>query len=192
MAFARIGYSQTGGEDIDDTGACRTKRYFEPYESAVNQTLQVLAAMRERPDVAQDRGIIIGQSYGGSTATGLAARNPSGIQAMINFAGGGGGNPDTSPRNPCRADLLKKLFADYGKTARVPMLFAYTENDLYWGAEHPKDWFGVFKSSGGVGQFIQFPPEGKDGHSLFYRAPQIWRPRVAEFLRVNGFPEIKP
>lgn len=108
VSYARIGYGQTGGEDIDDTGSCRDKRYFEPYESAVSQSMQVLQAMRQRPDVAQDRGIVIGQSYGGLTAVGVAARNLSGIQAVFNFAGGGGGNPDKFPGNPCRSDLLKK------------------------------------------------------------------------------------
>lgn len=83
------------------------------------------------------------------------------------------------------------MFADYGKTARVPMLWVYTENDLYWGSELPKEWFSSYKANGGVGEFVLFPPNGKDGHSLFSRAPDVWRPRVAEFLNANGFPNVK-
>jgi hypothetical protein len=33
----------------------------------------------------------------------------------------------------------------------------------------------------------QYPPHGEDGHSLFTRFPEVWQPRVAEFLDTVGF-----
>ena len=67
------------------------------------------------------------------------------------------------------------------------MLWIYTENDQYMGAKLPKVWFDAFKSEGGVGEYVLYPPNGEDGHSLFTRAPELWQPRVLEFLRANGY-----
>jgi pimeloyl-ACP methyl ester carboxylesterase len=86
----RIGYGVSGGEDVEDSGDCSRKNYPPGYHAAAQQTLAVLAAMHERPDTVKDRDIVVGQSYGGTTAITIAALNPSGVVAAINFAGGGG------------------------------------------------------------------------------------------------------
>jgi dienelactone hydrolase len=188
----RLGYGVTGGEDVEDTGSCSRKNYPPGYQASAAQTLAVLAMLRARPEVAPDRAVIMGQSYGGTTAITVAAMTPRGVQATINFAGGGGGNPETRPGNPCGPEKLKRLFADYGKSARIPTLWIYTENDLYMGPTQPKEWFDAFTAAGGVGEYTRFPPHGEDGHGLFTRAPAIWAPRVLEFLRANGYAGLKP
>jgi dienelactone hydrolase len=130
---------------------------------------------------------VIGQSFGGATAVAVAALNPSGVVAAINFAGGGGGNPKTQPGRPCGPHRLETMFRDYGATAKLPMLWVYTENDKYFGPTYPKEWFEAFRAAGGQGEFVQFPPHGEDGHSLFTAFPAVWRPAVVEFLRKRGF-----
>ena len=187
----RLGYGVTGGEDVEDSGECKSKIYHPTFEAAASQTLQILAAIRQRPDVLIDHTLILGQSFGGTTAVTLAAKNPAGVQATINFAGGGGGNPEIHPQQPCGSSQLKRMFAHYGETARTPTLWVYTENDQWMGPTYPREWFEAFKEKGGVGEFVQFPPNGKDGHGLFTQAPDIWRPRALEFLRANGYPELK-
>ncbi len=182
----RIGYGKTGGDDLDDSGRCSNKNYTPVYDAAASQMQQILNAMRQRQDVSKDKGLLLGQSFGGATVIALAAQNPNGVQAVVNLAGGGGGNPDTSPREPCRPDSLKQMFSTYGETARIPSLWIYTENDQYWGAQYPKDWFAAFKAKGGVGEFLFLPPNGKDGHSTFYRDPKAWRPQVLDFLKAQG------
>jgi hypothetical protein len=117
--------------------------------------------------------------------------NPSGVQAAVNFAGGGGGNPKSRPQNPCGQSKLKKLFANYGKTARIPTLWIYTENDLYMGPTLPKVWFDAFRSSGGTGEFVLYPPNGEDDHSPFTHVSEVWQPKVLEFPRTNGYPNIQ-
>ncbi len=183
---ARIGYAETGGEDIDDTGTCNNKVYPPAYKTGAEQTLQVLSALRNREGVSQDRGVVIGQSFGGAIAISTAAQNPAGIQLAINFAGGGGGNPDTQPGNPCNPNGLENMFGSYGKTARIPTLWIYTANDLYMGEKYPKEWFAAFKANGGDGEFLALPANGKDGHSVFTRDPNAWRPQVLEVLRAKG------
>jgi dienelactone hydrolase len=133
----------------------------------------------------------MGQSFGGATAITVAAMNPPGVQATINFAGGGGGNPATMPQNPCATPLLERMFSTYGKTARIPTLWVYTENDMFFGPKFPKQWFDAFKAAGGVGEYVLFPPNGESGHGLFTQAPEVWRTRIIEFLRANGYPDIR-
>jgi dienelactone hydrolase len=187
----RIGYGDSGGEDVEDTGECKRKNYPPGYAVAADQTLQVLDFMRRRPDAAKDRAVIMGQSFGGATAITVAAMNPPGVQASINFAGGGGGNPLTMPQNPCATALLERMFAAYGKTARTPTLWVYTENDMFFGPKFPKQWFDAFKAAGGTGEYVLFPPNGESGHGLFTQAPEVWQPRVIEFLQANGYPDIR-
>lgn len=188
----RLGYGVTGGDDVEDTGDCNRKNYPPGYDAAAVQTLQILAHVRERTDVLPDRTLVLGQSFGGTTAITVAAKNPPGVLATINFAGGGGGNPVTQPQEPCATNRLKAMFATYGETARIPTLWVYTENDQYMGPKYPRQWFDAFKAKGGVGQFVQFPPNGKDGHSLFTQDPSVWRPTALEFLRANGYPDLQP
>ncbi|HXD42894.1 MAG TPA: dienelactone hydrolase family protein [Ramlibacter sp.] len=183
----RIGYGVTGGEDVEYTGSCQMRNYPPGYAAAAAQTLTVLEAVRQRPDAAKDRAVIMGQSFGGATAVTVAALNPPGVQASINFAGGGGGNPKTQPQRPCAPQSLERMFGGYGKTAKVPMLWVYTENDMYFGPKYPKEWFDAYTAQGAPAQFVQYPPHGEDGHLLFTRFPEVWKPKVAEFLEAQGF-----
>lgn len=185
-APTRIGYGVTGGEDVEDTGDCNKKNYPPAYNAGADQTLQILSALRQRPDVLPDKGLVLGQSMGGSIAISTAAQNPPGIQATINFAGGGGGNPETHPGEPCRPDNLERMFGNYGKTAKVPTLWVYTDNDKWMGAKYPKQWFAAFKANGGVGEYLALPANGTDGHGVFTRDPAAWRPQVTAYLRGLG------
>ena len=129
----------------------------------------------------------MGLSFGGATAITVASLDPPGVQGAVNFAGGAGGNPIDRPQNPCSQPALKRLFAGYGKTARMPTLWIYSENDQYFGPALPREWFAAFKASGGVGEFAPFPPVGSNGHYMFSRAPALWQPRVREFLAAIGY-----
>lgn len=188
----RVGYGVSGGPDVEESGACNRKAYAPAYQAAADQSLQVLAALRQRPGMSQDRAIVMGQSFGGTTAITLAAMQPAGVQAAINFAGGGGGNPETRPRNPCSPKALAALFESYGKTARMPTLWVYSENDLYFGATLPPQWFAGFKAAGGQGAYQLYPPYSDNGHMLFSRGPELWQPRVQQFLATLGYRRAEP
>jgi dienelactone hydrolase len=183
----RMGYGVSGGEDVESTGGCERKNYPAGYAAATQQTLAVLERLRQRQDAAQDRAVVVGQSFGGATAAAVAALNPAGVQASINFAGGGGGNPKTQPRRPCAPQQLERMFRGYGRTAKVPMLWIYTENDMYMGPKHPKEWFDAYVAEGAPAEFVHFPPHGEDGHLLFTRHPEAWKPTVSRFLQAHGF-----
>lgn len=183
----RVGYGVSGGDDVEDTGACNNRNFPPAFAAAAQQMVAALNAVRQRPDVAPDRVLVIGQSFGGASTVALAAMNPPGVQAAINFAGGSGGDPKGRPQNPCSQAALERTYAQYGAQARVPMLWIYTENDMYFGPQLPRQWHAAFTQAGGKARFVQFPPHGEDGHSLFTRFPEVWQPAVSEFLDANGF-----
>lgn len=183
----RVGYGVSGAEDVEDSGTCGAKRYEPAYAASLAQALTVLEVVRNRPGAAHDRSVLVGQSFGGTTSIAAAAANPPGVVATINFAGGGGGNPKTQPQRPCAPQAMERIFAQYGKTARLPTRWLYTENDQYFGPSYPRGWFKAYKDAGGTGEFTQFAPHSRDGHSLFTKFPETWQPRVSSFLREIGF-----
>ena len=183
----RIGYGETGGEDVEEAGSCNNKRFGPGFIAAAAQTLAVTTMLRERADVQRDRIVAVGQSVGGATTVAFASLNPPGVVAAINFAGGSGGDPKNRPGNPCSPQGMERVYSDYGGKAKLPMLWVYAENDKYWGPEWPKKWAGAFRDAGGNVRFIQVPPAGEDGHSFFTRFAADWQPLVTTFLREQGF-----
>jgi len=185
----RLGYGDTGVDpDPEDSGGCRDKDYAPMAEAASTEVLAVLAYAKQQPYVNPERVLLIGQSVGGYTTTATAAKMPQGLVAAINFAGGSGGDPETHPGVPCQGGKLESMYAEFGKTAKVPMLWIYTENDLYFGPQYSQAWHAAFNHAGGQAEFKLLPPFAKNGHTLFVAGLNIWEPLVAEFLGRNGFP----
>jgi CubicO group peptidase (beta-lactamase class C family) len=177
----RIGYGRTGGPDIEDSGACERKNYPPAYEAAAQESIAVIAYAKTQTYVDPTKGVVAGQSFGGATAIALAAKNLPGVMAAINFAGGGGGNPDKHPQHPCRDDLMGELFASYA-SAKIPTLWLYSENDRYWGPAIPRTWFDGFIAKGGTGKFVQLPSYKKNGHAIFYGNRAAWKTPIEDFL----------
>lgn len=182
----RIGYGSTGGPDVEYSGDCNTKNYPPVYDAAARQSIAIIDYAKTLPYIDPAKGIVMGQSFGGMTAIAIAARQISGVVAAVNFAGGGGGNPETRPGRPCRDDLLAALFSSYGTTARIPTLWLYSENDQYFGKDKPRAWFKAFAARGGNGEFVQLPPHGADGHTSFTANPAAWKPSFEAFLNALG------
>ena len=103
--------------------------------------------------------------------------------AGVNFAGGGGGRPDTHPEQPCSVERMTQLFASYGATARIPTLWVYSRNDKFWGPELPRVWHKAFTDRGGTGEFVSLPEYKSDGHPSFTGAPEAWKPAFEAFLK---------
>ena len=183
----RVGYGVTGGPDVEDTGPCAQRNYPRAFEAAAAQTEAVLHYAKTQAYIDPTRGLLIGQSFGGAASVALTAKNIDGVKGAINFAGGAGGNPTSWPENPCSEPLLAQAYAGYGKTAKTPMLWLYSENDRFWGKELPLGWFEGFQNQGGIGKFVQLPPSGSDGHGSFTANPGAWKPYVESFLKSIGF-----
>ena len=178
----RIGYGDTGGPDIEDTGRCEAKDYAAGMNPAADQVQQLIATIRKDPTIGNSAGVIVGQSVGGLLTTVLASRNVPRVIAYVNFAGGAGGDPKNRPDQPCGPERMTQAFAQFGSKARTPVLFLYSENDRYWGPEWPQRWFAAYRKAGGRGRFVSLPPYGSDGHTSFMNNRAAWRASVSQFL----------
>ena len=149
--------------------------------------LQTLDFARSLPYVNAQRWVVMGQSVGGLAATATVWRNPPGLVAGINFAGGTGGDPDKRAGDPCSPRALESLWRGKAGSAKVPMLWFYWENDNYWGAENPKRWHRAWTEGGGQAELHAMPASGTDGHSGMNNDMDHWVPLAETFLARNGF-----
>ena len=118
----RVGYGETGGPDVEFSGKCDARNYPPVYEAAAVQTLRVIEYAKNLSYIDPANGLVVGQSFGGTTAAAIAAKNVAGVKGAVNFAGGGGGRPDTHPGQPCSQDRMTELFGSYGASARIDAL----------------------------------------------------------------------
>lgn len=64
------------------------------------------------------------------TAVAMGA-TPEGVDAVVNFAGGTGGNPSIAPTGSCTPDRMTELYAKLCANSRTPGLWIYVRNDLF-------------------------------------------------------------
>lgn len=189
FAPTRIGYGEAGTQpDPEDSGICKQKNFASMAQVASTQILAVLEYAKQQTYADPARVLLVGQSVGGYSTVASAARNPPGLLAAINFAGGSGGDPVGHPGEPCQSNKMEEMYAGFGTSAKVPMLWVYTENDQYFSPKHSQAWHGAYVNAGGKADFKLFPPFGKDGHKLFSAGVTTWEPVVSEFLDSHGFP----
>jgi dienelactone hydrolase len=192
VALVRPGYGETGGTDREypnvvwQSNSCVSEPAYE--RSALKAREVVLAALvwaQQQPWVMRSRILLVGNSAGGFATIAAAATNPQGVIGGINFVGGLGGNPAESPRKNCKPEQLGAIYGQFGKTARIPTLWVYAENDLFWGPDVPKRWFDAFKNGGSDATFLQTPPVPgeENGHTLINTGGPLWKPSVESFLQ---------
>jgi dienelactone hydrolase len=185
----RIGYGVSGGPDVEYTGNCRSKRFADGVVAAVRETRQLLEYSRQLPYVDSDRGIVLGESFGGVVAVAVAASDIHGIVAAVNISGGDGGDVRRHPDEPCRPDQMRDTFAQYGRDNHLPTLWMYSANDRVWGQVYPKQWYAAFVEAGGRGQFVALPADKNNGHFIFNRNPPAWQPAFESFASQFGLME---
>jgi dienelactone hydrolase len=183
----RLGYGETYGElDPESAGGCAQMRVEPGLVAAGDQVLAAVAHAASQPGIDASRWVAIGQSVGGLVTASLAWRQPPGLVAAINFAGGAGGNPTRRPGDPCTPESIEALYAARASASAVPMLWLYWENDLFWGPELPRRWAAAWRQAGGRLAFHQLAAVGDDGHSGLTRDMDHWVPLVEDFLREHG------
>ena len=185
VAFVlRRGYGETGGEWAEGIFGCGHPDFVHAgLETAVdiNAAVDFLTRL---PEIKPSDAIVIGQSAGGWGAIAYASAPHPKVAAFVVMAGGRGGHRDYRARNNCRPDLLADAAGHFGKTARTPMLWIYTENDSYFEPSIARTMYRSFSSAGGIADFEQLGPYGTDGHKLFFGpgGSAIWGPLVERYL----------
>ena len=180
----RPGHSRTGGPYLEDQGGCDDADYVKSGLATAATIEATVAYMSAQSFVKKGRAVVFGQSAGGWGAIALASRNPPGVRAVVNFAGGRGGRSNLQPNNNCAPERLISAASEFGKTARTPSLWIYTENDSFFGPAISKRMADAFRLAGGSAEYHLLPPFGEEGHVLVTSptAVPIWRPIVEKFL----------
>lgn len=184
VAPLRRGYGETGGRWNESYGSCDVGDYHGAGTEAAKDVDAAVQYMRTQPFVLPDKTLIVGQSAGGWATVAYSARNPAGVPAMVNFAGGRGGRHQNLPNNNCAPRNLVDAAGRFGRTARVPTLWIYTQNDTFFDAKLSQGMADAYKGAGGNADYRLLPPFGVDGHGLFGAANgvAVWSPLVQSFI----------
>jgi dienelactone hydrolase len=180
----RRGYGETGGRHDETYGSCEKADFIGAGREGARDIAATVAFMRQRPFVQPEGTYVIGQSAGGWATLAYASLNPPGVPAMINFAGGRGGHRDNIPNNNCSPEKLVLGAASFGRTARVPTLWIYTENDSFFDPALSRRMADAYRRAGGPVQFELLKAFRQDGHGLFdgREGVAVWSPLVRVFL----------
>jgi pimeloyl-ACP methyl ester carboxylesterase len=194
VAPVRPGYGATAieiperglfGLFFSGVGNCSDANFRDAGLAIASIDRWVMEYMSVQPFIKRDEVVVVGQSGGGWGAIALASQNPPSVRAIIGFAAGRGGHFNGKPNNNCAPDNLVEAAAQFGQTARIPMLWIYTHNDSYFGPKLTKRLAAAFQGAGGNVEYRLLPDFGGDGHFMIDSADaiQIWAPLVSEFLK---------
>jgi dienelactone hydrolase len=182
----RRGYGESGGTWAENYGSCQAPDYFSAGLQGAADIKAAMDYMRSQPYVAADRTIVIGQSAGGWATVALSSLNPTGVPGMVNFAGGRGGHQKLAGGGigNCEPNALVKAAGQYGATARVPMIWLYTENDSFFEPKLARRMVDAYDAAGGRATLKALGPYGSDGHTMAANSAGVpmWSGPVAEFL----------
>lgn len=191
LVIIRRGYGLSGGQQDGTHGGCRTSGgSFEESGEASADDLRAAVdyAAKQLPEADTATVVSAGVSTGGFAQVALAAKPPAGLKAAIDFAGGRGGD---GKGDLCNESALIDAYKSFGKKARVPMLWLYSENDKWFPPPFARKFQAAFESKGGVDEFILVPADGDDGHH-YYAHVAAWSPLADTFLHAHQLPTVDP
>jgi pimeloyl-ACP methyl ester carboxylesterase len=185
MGFAvlvptRRGYGESGGEWAETYGSCRNPDYHGAGLESARDIRAAVDAVRGEKWADGAHVVLAGQSAGGFGSVAASSTPFPGLVAVVNFAGGRG---SMGPDDVCGEDRLVEAMGRYGAASRVPELWIYSQNDLFFGPALARRMHAAFTKAGGHAEFFTAPPTGDDGHGYFAWMTRHWAPRVEEFLR---------
>jgi dienelactone hydrolase len=180
----RPGHGETGGSYLEDQNGCEEADFHGSGLRTADSIAAAIDYMTGQPFVRKTGVVVVGTSAGGWGALALASRNPRGVAAVINFAGGRGGRVNGEAGNNCAPSRLIEAARAYGSTARIPSLWIYAENDSYFTPTLSKRMADAYRSAGGRVDYRLVPPFGAEGHLLMQASDgaAVWGPIVERFL----------
>jgi len=180
----RRGFGLTGGDNVETRESCGETAYLNNAREGAVSILAAVDYATALPGIRPDGVIVHGQSLGGWAALGVAAQNPPRVAAIINTAGGRTGGMGVGFYETCQPATMVSAAGVMGRTARVPTLWIYTQNDAFFAPALVTRLHEAFVASGGDAHLEMLPPFGSDGHAVFFGqgGSAVWGPVVAAFL----------
>lgn len=186
VVVLRQGYGQSSGPAEYDGSSCNEPRHGRAGEIDKNNIMAAIDAIRHQPWASENKAILAGMSSGGFAVIATSAVNPAGVQAIINFDGGRGA---VDGKSFCDKAGLLKAFELYGRTARIPTLWLYTQNDKAFPPAIAREMLDAYQRGGGNAAFILMPAFENNGHTFIEGAPErFWWQPVAGFLEQRHLP----
>ena len=182
----RRGYGRSPG-DADDRahGPCNNPGYADAGMRVGRQVAAIARYMRRQSFVDASRLVLAGQSAGGFASLAAASSNPEGVIAVINFAGGRGSR---GPNDVCGEARLVEAMGRFGAGARLPSIWLYSENDLFFRPDLARRMRAAYAQGGARATLHILGAYGNDGHGFVRSADSAaeWQPLVREFLVTLG------
>jgi dienelactone hydrolase len=182
MMLVRRGYGNSQGPDseLKDTA-------IESGLEAAKDIQCAVAYLRQQRYVNKDRGLIMGQSQGGWAALASSTVRMEGVRGVVNLAGGTNyrqmaGNGEVTPAVQTHWIAACR---ELGKSAAVPTLWIYAENDWNHSPAYVRQMCEAFQSSGGKVKLVIKPPYGNNGH-FFASEPDLFMADLLEFFANIG------
>lgn len=180
----RRGYAGSEGEWAEGGGGpCERSNWYLAGRESARDIRAAVEFMQGRPFIDPGRLVLVGQSAGGFGVLALAAEGVDGLRGVVNFAGGRGS--PLAGKN-CSPSNLVYAMGEFGRTAKAPTLWIYTENDSFFPVPMVRDMHAAFLKGGAIADLRMLPRFGTDGHALFVRGTTLWSPLVEVFLERAG------
>ena len=151
----RKGYGKSGGADREQ--GCGRNNFVRAANAGADDVQAVIRFLRKSKQVVAHNTVVVGQSVGGLVTLALAARNPKGVPAYINFAGGHGAKGKGARKTLCSRSRLLAAFRTFGRRAKKPTLWIYTGNDYSFGPKVSRKMHAAFTKVGGKAKFVLIP-----------------------------------
>lgn len=183
----RRGHGATGGELAESVGTCETADHYASGHIAADDIAATIAYMTDQPFVSPRDVIVVGISTGAWASLALASRNLPSVASIVNFAGGRGGHAYGRANAICNLHGLLDAARRFGRTARQPSIWLYSQNDSYFGPDVATALARQWRDAGGLAETHIFPAQNGDGHAIADdRASwDVWGSALEHFLHRN-------
>jgi dienelactone hydrolase len=181
----RPGHGATGGRYLEDQGGCDEADYSRAGRQTADSIAAALAYIRKQAFVRQNGTVVLGHSAGGWGALALAGQNPDGVAAVIAFSPGRGGRANDRPNQVCAPDRLMRSATEFGKVARVPVIWLVARNDSYFSPALSRQMADAFRSGGDRVDFRALPEFRSEGHWLAEAdgGEEVWGPTLDNAMK---------
>jgi dienelactone hydrolase len=160
----RPGHGATGGEYLEDQHGCDEANYAHAGRATAEEISTALNYLRTQPFIRHEAAVIVGHSAGGWGALALAYADPAEVASIIVFAPGRGGHANGFPDQICAPHTLVAATAEFGRGARVPVVWLVAANDSYFSPDFSRKMVDAFRAGGGKADYRVLPAYDGEGH----------------------------
>lgn len=189
-AVLRRGYGASTGGWAESFGSCAGADYLKAGLASASDIASTVRHFQKLPHVDRNKVVSVGVSAGGFGSIAFSSLGLPGVVAVLNFAGGRGSQKADTV---CSKERLVDAVKAFGRTARVPTLWVYSDNDHFFGPELAQEMLGAYTKTGGQASFAKAQKFGEEGHYLFSvdEGIPIWRPIANTFLGAQRLPLVR-